>query len=74
MKTIEKHNWIKHKHIETVIESRVQLGFLRCPKCREWIGFYKDNMCTDGTSRKGVHCNNSVCNFYDTIKLEDWDD
>lgn len=54
-----------------IIDGRVKIGFVRCPKCNTWLGLYKDEINTHGVTRKIKECK---CGFNDKITLEDWDE
>lgn len=72
MEHIEKKNWVRNIHLDK-ISDRIQLGFFRCPCCREFIGMYIDEFSKQsGESFKGIKCSKSTCKFFDLIKLENW--
>lgn len=72
MQYIAKKNWIRNIHLDK-IENRVQLGFFRCPLCREYIGVYTDEFSKNsGESFHGIKCLRSTCTFCDSVKLKEW--
>lgn len=72
----------KRKYIKSplgaleMFAGRVRVGYVRCPKCNEWISLYKDELYqvdfdSDFRTKYGKRC---TCGFYDRIELIDWDD
>lgn len=69
---IRKRNWIRNYKLDDVV-GRVQIGFFRCPVCREYIGMYTDEFSKQrGKSFRNIKCINSICNFNDTVMLDEW--
>jgi len=72
MTIIKDSKYIKSKGIALEeIESRVKVGFFRCPSCNNWLGLYKEEIDVNNITRKPKKCK---CGFYDKVELEDWDD
>jgi len=57
----------KNEYIEN-IEGRWRLAFVRCPKCREYISIYKDEINSDGRTRM-KRC---LCGFKKSLILTKW--
>jgi len=71
-KIIKKKNYIRLGNLDS-IESRIQLGFFRCPYCKAYIGVYSDEVSKfSGESFKRIRCSDSTCKFIEEIELEDW--
>lgn len=39
-----------------MIDGRLRVAFVRCPKCRKYLSFYKDEMSYDTTKPKRCMC------------------
>lgn len=50
------------------LEGRWKLAYVRCPKCREYISVYKDEIDSDGIT-KPKRC---LCGFKKCLKLKKW--
>ena len=57
----------KGEQIEN-IEGRWRLAFVRCPKCREYISVYKDEIDSNGRTRM-KRC---LCGFKKSLMLKKW--
>ncbi len=57
----------KGKYIE-IIGGRRRLAFVRCPKCREYISVYEDEINSDGRTET-KRC---LCGFKQSLKLKKW--
>ena len=55
------------EQIENVL-GRIRLAFVRCPKCREYIGIYKDELSVTGQT-KSKKC---TCGLVGSLILENW--
>lgn len=51
------------------IEGRVKLAYVRCPKCKEYISIYHDEIQDNGITRKPKKC---LCGFFKRLELKDW--
>ena len=51
------------------IEGRVKLAYVRCPKCREYISIYHDEIQNNGITRVNKKC---LCGFRKRIQLKNW--
>lgn len=58
----------KGEQIEN-IEGRWRLAFVRCPKCREYISVYKDEIYSDGRT----HMKRCLCGFKKSLILTKWE-
>lgn len=57
----------KGRYIEN-IGGRWRLAFVRCPKCREYISVYRDEIDSDGRT-KMKRC---LCGFRKSLVLKEW--
>lgn len=63
-------DYIKCKGIYAeVIENRLRIAFVRCPKCREHISVYKDELEDQEGHTKLKKCR---CGFQKTLLLKKW--
>lgn len=71
MKITEK-NYIKCRGVAVeMINKKIRVAFVRCPKCRGWISLYKEDLDSEGKTRYPKKCS---CGFKDMLYLEDYDD
>ena len=52
-----------------VIEGRIRVAFIKCPKCREYISVYKDELKDNNGRTKNKRC---PCGFSKSFRLVDW--
>ncbi len=52
-----------------IIEGRMRIAFVTCPKCRKPISVYKDEMTRDDGHTRQKRC---LCGFSKTLELIDW--
>ncbi len=63
-------DYLKHKvGTQSKIEGRLQIGFVRCLKCRQMFGIYEGEVDNDGNARQAF---SHHCGFKGYIDLEDW--
>jgi hypothetical protein len=55
-----------------VIDGKIKIGFVRCPKCRSWAGIYKGELDNEGRTKRPLTC--VKCKFSDKYVLEGWID
>lgn len=51
------------------IEGRWRLAFVRCPKCKEFIGIYHDEIMAEGKTTTKMH----LCGFKGRFILKKWE-
>jgi formylmethanofuran dehydrogenase subunit E len=63
-------DYIKCKGVQIeVIHGRTRLAFVRCPKCREYVSVYKDELKDEKGRTKFKKC---LCGFGKTLKMIGW--
>ena len=50
------------------LEGRWRLAFVRCPKCREYISVYNNEINSRGRTTLKKH----LCGFYKSLLLKNW--
>ena len=51
-----------------VLEGRRRLAYVRCPKCREYISVYHDEIYSDGKTK----IKKCLCGFRKSLILKEW--
>ena len=59
------------KGVTEMIDDRIRIGFVRCPKCRSLFGIYHDEFYEDGRSRENIF---HSCGFNLPLLLKDWEE
>lgn len=69
---ITKNNYIKCRGgaVEN-IGGKIRIAFFRCPKCREWVSLYKEDLDSEGKTRNPKKC---TCGFIDMLYLDEFDE
>lgn len=68
--TYETKDYIKCRSAQVEnFEGRWRLAFVRCPKCREYISIYKDEIYSNGLTRILKKC---TCGFNKRMLLKKW--
>jgi len=52
-----------------ILDGRLRIGFVRCPKCGQPFGFYQDEFYEDGRSRELI---SHSCGFREPMILTSW--
>lgn len=58
----------KSEHAE-IIDGRLRVAFVRCPKCRSYISVYKDDIGQNGQTQLKKCIN---CGLHRSLKLKNW--
>ena len=65
----ETEDYIRCKGMQIEqFEGRWRLAFVHCPKCREYINVYKDEINSRGRTIAKKH----MCGFYKSLLLKNW--
>lgn len=71
MKTTSRYIKGRGNTVE-VIDGRIKVGHVRCPKCFAWLGVYKDEINYEGEFYRPKKC--YKCGYIERYVLEDWED